>query len=245
MQNVVKDKDGHYYIKIDEKENCGLEFEQFFVKWFLTKNEFFHFEDYRRDWIIPTKETQSSKNKISFIYPESSQYPDLLFYFKPPRIDFQGQLISKGTVKYRFAIECKFCKEYPPTMEQFMQKKQFTKYVEYQKVNNIPVMIALGVGGIPSDPEYINIFPLEFLFQWPLDPIMNVINYCFYQKDKSFYTDAKIVFNPSITNTTPLSLLTNNEKDTLHLQSVGLNRLWHSKTQPYNPYNEPYPEDEE
>lgn len=93
-------------------------------------------------------EWRSDKTASNGVYPESCTYPDLEFAFI-------------GRKKYRFAVECKWREDFKQGRIKWSYQKQIDTYVNYQSEKNIPVFIAIGIGGLPGDPEKLFVTPLH------------------------------------------------------------------------------------
>ncbi|HQQ97891.1 MAG TPA: hypothetical protein PLX35_11540 [Cyclobacteriaceae bacterium] len=114
-------------------EKDGRAFEEFIIHRFNRK--YFSMEEWRSDKITKG------------IYAKSSQYPDLQVQFK------------FGDVERIFAIECKFRRALA-NGEFKLEKRQFDKYKEFKQKKQIPVYVALGLGGTPENPQELFIIPL-------------------------------------------------------------------------------------
>ena len=115
-------------------EKDGRAFEEFIIHRFNKK--YFSMEEWRSDKITKG------------IYAKSSLYPDLQVQFK------------FGDVERTFAIECKFRRTLV-NGEFKLEKRQFDNYKEFKQKKQIPVHVALGLGGIPDNPKELFIIPLE------------------------------------------------------------------------------------
>ncbi|NOR74451.1 MAG: hypothetical protein GQ525_04775 [Draconibacterium sp.] len=88
---------------------------------------------------------------INGVYAETTQHPDLMLELKA-----NGEL-------HPFSVECKW-KRYSKTNDiQFCSKDQFKRYKEFEANKNLPVFIALGIGGKGISPDNIYVVPLRFL----------------------------------------------------------------------------------
>ena len=67
----------------------------------------------------------------------------------------------------RFAIECKWRKQFVNGKIEWAKKHQIDNYLDYQNKNRIPVFIAIGVGGEPSLPEKLFVTPISNISQFP------------------------------------------------------------------------------
>lgn len=145
-----------------DKKN-GDDFEKFVVRKFNKK--YFKVKEWAGD------------KYVDGIYADTTQQPDL-------RMEFQFRKKSN-----EFSIECKWRKKLPPEGLKFAYKKQFKRYKEYEQNQNIPVFIAIGIGGKGIRPEALFIIPLSELEtnSIPYEVLMS------YEKkiDSDFYFDIK------------------------------------------------------
>jgi hypothetical protein len=121
----------------------GHEFEKFVANLFEQKDDYFAISHWTTD----------HSDKRAGIRVESDSNPDFLIRYKPKN--------------HSFAVECKWRANlcYNPKLRDYVIKwaepYQIKNYQQYSKQNNIPVFIALGLAGIPSDPEFMFCLPLE------------------------------------------------------------------------------------
>ncbi len=99
-------------------------------------------------------EWRSDKKASNGVFPFSCCWPDLEFE-------------TAGRKRKRFAIECKWRKSFYYSGIDWATNSQILKYREYQKQNNIFVYVAIGVGGLPSNPEMLFITPLDHIYMYP------------------------------------------------------------------------------
>src|SRR5690606_17675348 len=85
---------------------------------------------------------------------ESNSLPDLEFAYT-------------GKYKQKFAIECKWRNKFYNDKIPWATEYQISNYLQYQKEYNIPVFIAIGVGGEPTNPGNLFITPLNMIQQYP------------------------------------------------------------------------------
>lgn len=143
----------------DESVGKGHEFEKYVLDLF-EKNDF--------TYVTVTSDYASK----SGAFVESSMNPDLVIRCKKS--------------KQKFAVECKFRsnlywnKEHKAGMLQWSSSAQMRRYREYQKEEDIPVFVVIGLGGLPANPEcmfciplneakYADLFP-SFLNQYKRNP---------------------------------------------------------------------------
>ena len=118
----------------------------------------FMFEDYvvtifnRRKFRL--LEWRSDKMASNGVRPESCTWPDLVF-------------ASLGRKKNYFAVECKWRKQFFDGGIDWADKDKIERYKVYQQEFNMPVLIAIGVGGLPSNPEHLFVTPLDHICIYP------------------------------------------------------------------------------
>lgn len=122
---------------IDYDKRNGDDFEKFIVKKFNTK-------------YYTVKEWAGDKY-VDGIYADTTQQPDLRMELK----------LKYNTIE--FSVECKWRKKLPYGGIKFAYKEQFKRYKEYEKTQNIPVFIAIGIGGKGLSPESFFVIPLREL----------------------------------------------------------------------------------
>jgi hypothetical protein len=120
------------------EEDKGRAFEEFIVDKF--PRDRFHLVEWRSD------------KKSNGRFPESSKWPDLQLELK-----LNGQ-------KYPFAVECKWRNDFWKGIIEWARDAQMSTYQEFQVSREMPVFIALGVGGTPSNPRDLFIIPLSHLY---------------------------------------------------------------------------------
>lgn len=118
-----------------ENKKKGNAFEQYVVKRFDRK--FFRIKEWRSD------------KYIDGIYADSNRYPDLEISF-----NWKGQ-------QDLFAVECKWRKDFFKGELEWAEKYQLDLYQKFAKTRKLPVFIIIGIGGLPADPKYIYVIPLE------------------------------------------------------------------------------------
>ncbi|ABO35585.1 hypothetical protein MmarC5_1287 [Methanococcus maripaludis C5] len=122
----------------------------------ITKKEAFKkgkaFELYCLD-IFPENEFDllemtHNPNSANGRFVESDLNPDLKFRDKKTNVIF--------------SVECKYRSNlFKGAFKWAKYKDQADRYREYETENNIPVFIAMGLGGTPDDPEQMFIMPLK------------------------------------------------------------------------------------
>lgn len=91
---------------------------------------------------------RSDKRASNGVYPESNSYPDLEFR-------------TNGRGSYRFAIECKWRANFFKGQVFWATLEQQKAYRDFERENNIPVFVAIGIGGAPDKPEKLYVTPLQ------------------------------------------------------------------------------------
>ena len=124
-----------------ESERKGFAFERYVDAHF--PNKFFK----RMEWRSDIKDVDG---RLS----ESSKYPDLEYE------------IRKSGV--RFAVECKWRQSFlRQDVKQIIwwarDTKQITNYVQYGKRQNLDVIVIIGIGGTPDEPDKVYSMPLSKL----------------------------------------------------------------------------------
>lgn len=87
---------------------------------------------------------------------ERSMYPDLVF--------------RKRSTQHRFAVECKYrsaFNEYKNEASiEWAKERNITNYNKFAREKNIDVVIVIGIGGAPNNPDELYAIPLRAL-QYP------------------------------------------------------------------------------
>jgi hypothetical protein len=143
----------------------GFLFEDYIVTLFDNKSGRFRLLTWRSD-----------KKASNGVLAESNSYPDLEFCF-----------IDR---KKRFAIECKWRHRFYDGKLAWAKKNQIEIYREYEIENKIPVFIAIGVGGHPSDPAQLFVTPLSHIQRYPEVFKSHLVPYTSDPAQRFFY-DAK------------------------------------------------------
>ena len=81
------------------------------------------------------------------IYAEDIKYPDIEALYEPDN--------------KTFAVECKWRRSFFMGEITIGEPYKLNNYKEYQVKYNFPVFIAIGVGGLPSNPDRLFIVPLD------------------------------------------------------------------------------------
>jgi hypothetical protein len=77
------------------------------------------------------------------------------------------ELIFAGVKNYKFAVECKWRKEFFEGKINWARRYQISTYIDFERKFGIPVFIAIGVGGEPSKPEKLFVTPLCNISRYP------------------------------------------------------------------------------
>lgn len=85
------------------------------------------------------------------VFAETTLHPDLKFRFK-----------TIG-VEQEFSIECKYRSHFTGECIEWALEKQMQNYRQYQKEQEIPVFVAIGVGGKPNNPDELFLIPLKHI----------------------------------------------------------------------------------
>lgn len=140
---------------IDVNKKKGDDFEKYIVQKF-DKNYF------------KIKEWAGDKY-INGTYAVTTTNPDILVEF-----NLKGKSDS-------FAVECKWRKELFKNGIEFTYPDQLERYRAFEREKKVPVFVAIGQGGLSSDPEHLYIVPLKKIksTNLPLDFLSR------YEKDKA------------------------------------------------------------
>ena len=95
-------------------------------------------------------EWRSDKIASNGVMPESISYPDLEF-------------LVMGKRPYRIAVECKWRRYIINGVINWAKPHQIREYLKFQYQNNVTVLVALGIGGSPSNPERLFVTPLDHM----------------------------------------------------------------------------------
>lgn len=120
---------------VNLEEKNGLDFEKFIVQKFSDK-------------LFKVKEWAGDKF-VKGVYAETTQHPDLL-------MEFIGYKQNK-----QFAVECKWRQNSVKDGIPFSTQDQLSRYRDYAKKKEIPVFMAIGLGGKGATPDKLYIVPLD------------------------------------------------------------------------------------
>lgn len=115
----------------------GRAFEDFIIRLFNERS--FHLKEWRK----------------------SEKFPDSNLPLDHADPDLEMELVFSGARKYRFAVECKWRKEFRDGKIEWATSRQICTYEDFQRGYRIPVFVAIGVGGEPDNPEKLFVTPLD------------------------------------------------------------------------------------
>ena len=118
----------------DQNEKNGYDFEKFIVQKF--NPNYFKIKEWAGD------------KYVNGIYAETTLNPDILFKFS-----------LKGEAFF-FSVECKWRKDFYQNSIEFATRDQLERYRRYEEKENLPVFIAIGIGGQAVAPNHLYIVPL-------------------------------------------------------------------------------------
>ena len=78
--------------------------------------------------------------------------------------DIEMELVFSGKKRYRFAVECKWRKEFTDGKIFWARDEQIVSYRIFQDQWRIPVFVAIGIGGAPDNPERLFLTPLNNIY---------------------------------------------------------------------------------
>ncbi len=120
---------------VDFKKKNGHDFEKYIAQKFDKK--YFKIKEWAGD------------KYANGVYAETTVQPDILFEFR----------LKNQTVE--FSVECKWRSKFYKNGIEFANAAQFKRYQDFEKKRNIPVFIAIGIGGKGGNPEHLYIVPLK------------------------------------------------------------------------------------
>ncbi|MBB6324555.1 hypothetical protein FHS59_000170 [Algoriphagus iocasae] len=146
---------------IDVNQKAGLDFEKFIVQKFDKK--YFAIRNWAGDKFVEGR------------YADTTTQPDI-----------QLSLKLRGD-SFPFAVECKWRSEPKGDFIRFANDEQLERYKAFERQENYPVFIALGIGGKPSSPAELYILPIEELNK----PVLHKAGMGKYRKkvDSDFFFD--------------------------------------------------------
>ena len=136
-QQMAESKDESETELIDHNAKNGYDFEKFIVQKFDRK----YFKV--MEW--------ASDKFVDGVYSKKNEDPDILLELKA-----NGKL-------YTFAVECKWRQTLLPEGIEFAGKEQFQRYKKYEELKDIPVFVAIGIGGKGILPFRLFVIPLRKL----------------------------------------------------------------------------------
>ncbi len=100
---------------------------------------------------IPVK--HDSNSALVYGMPAAkATYPDLKFIFQ-----------TRYGRTSKFAVECKWRISFVNGLITWASEIQVRNYTDFQKNFRIPVFVAIGIGGLPSDPDRLFVTPLDII----------------------------------------------------------------------------------
>ena len=105
--------------------------------------DFFDLERWNADNYVETSDGKK-------IYPKNSHYPDLELNFN----------YHKENIKQTISVECKWRNDFFKDGVVWCETYQLNNYKKFQKDRQIPVFLAIGIGGSPDNPDSFYIIPL-------------------------------------------------------------------------------------
>jgi hypothetical protein len=136
-QQMAESNDESETELINYNTKNGYDFEKFIVQKFDKK--FFKVMEWTSDKFVDG------------VYSKKNEDPDILLELKA-----NGKL-------YTFAVECKWRQTLLPEGIEFAGKEQFQRYKKYEESKDIPVFVAIGIGGKASSPNKLFVVPLRKL----------------------------------------------------------------------------------
>jgi hypothetical protein len=91
-------------------------------------------------------------------WQKSEKIIDGLFSFDHSDPDLQ--IVFNGKKNCRFAVECKWRKDFIEGKISWANSYQICSYEDFEYRNRVPVFIAIGIGGEPFQPERLFVTPL-------------------------------------------------------------------------------------
>ena len=156
-----------YKTQQELQKDKGYQFEQFIVG--LFNKEWFQVVEWRSD-----------KRAHNGMFAENSKYPDMEVEF---RQDFD---------RYAFAVECKWRKSFYNGEVRWAEPYQIDNYWDFQEERDIPVFVAIGIGGTPDNPEQLYVAPLAAVANYPNLFEGYLQKFRRYPKSKFFYNTEEI-----------------------------------------------------
>ena len=90
---------------------------------------------------------------------KSEKFTDRFSSIDHSNPDLEMELVFTGAKKYRFAVECKWRKEFKAGSMTWANDSQICSYQIFQSQARMPVFVAIGIGGEPSSPEKLFVTP--------------------------------------------------------------------------------------
>jgi hypothetical protein len=142
------------------------------------------FEEYIKDLFNQESFTLKRWRKSALIPPDTFisdiSYPDL-------------ELIFMGKNNYPFAVECKWRRQFDDNGKiDWASEQQIAMYLHFERKRAMPVFIAIGVGGTPSNPKKLFVTPLCNLIRYPEVCEHQLINYKRKSTRRFFYDTVQL-----------------------------------------------------
>ena len=136
MNQTIIQNTSHQVNQVGSYE-IGQRFEQYIIN--LFNEQFFYLKKWRK----------------------SEKFTNSFLSFDHWNPDLEMELVFTGARKYRFAIECKWRKEFRDGKIDWARNDQICVYRMFQDQVRIPVFVAIGIGGEPDSPEKLFLTPLN------------------------------------------------------------------------------------
>lgn len=136
MNNINTHPVSRPVVEPDSYEKGRL-FEEYVIKLFNER----HFK---------LKEWRMSAKAIEGNLPSDHYLPDL-------------ELIFMGMRNHRFAVECKWKKNFFKGQIEWANQRKINVYKKFQNDERAIVFVAIGIGGEPSNPEKLFVTPLDMI----------------------------------------------------------------------------------
>ncbi len=115
------------------------------------------FEEYISNLFTETffyrKQLRKSKKFDETYYINDSYFPDI-----------EMELVFTGKRNYRFAVECKWRRNFKNGKIHWADDNKICTYRMFQDRVRVPVFVAIGIGGEPDNPEKLFLTPLNNIY---------------------------------------------------------------------------------
>ena len=136
-QQIAESNDESETELIDINAKKGYDFEKFIVQKF--NRDYFKVLEWAGD------------KYVKGVYSKKNEDPDFLL-----ELNLNGEI-------HVFAVECKWRQSLLSDGIKFAEREQYQRYVNYGKTKNIPVFVAVGIGGKGNAPNQLYVIPLSKL----------------------------------------------------------------------------------